>query len=318
MSRQRGLVVAAFLLSAATLAAPGAFGASMEAQQRADAFSCRAAETSGLPSDDVATAVDIVCGELASVSGGAGAFSVSVRPLGGSVVLTVSRAGAPDGRSLVLDGFREVPTAARRLAEAVVRGQAVEDTQRVDNLVESEGRELVTRSGSVKFGLGVVGLAGSQGAGTGAGFSIGFGYETPRFAVPATLRFARSADDEQEVGMFAIDTGGRYYFSRRDRSPFVGGGLSVLYLSLSEQRDDYRLYREDSHWGPGLYAEAGVQLLRLHRGRLTANVRADFPLYSLHPEGYDFEVSGRGTRPVRIEEGSRYLVPVTFGLTMSF
>ena len=317
MSRQSGLVVAAGLVSVATVAAPGAFAAGVGMQQGSGAFRCGATEAPGLPSEDVATAVDIVCRELAFVSEGVGAFSVSVRPLGGSVVLMVSRAGAPEGRSLVLDGLREVPTAARRLAEAVVRAQAVEETQRVDNLVESEGRELVTRSGTVKFGLGVVGLSAGQGSGTGAGFSLGFAYDTPSFAVPATLRFARSADGEREVGTFAIDTGGRYFLSRRDTSPFVGGGLSVLYLSLSEQGDDYRFYREDSHWGPGLYAEAGLQLLRLHRGRLTASVRADFPLYSLRPEGYEFEAHGEDTRPVRIEE-SRYLVPITFGLTMSF
>jgi hypothetical protein len=38
-------------------------------------------------------------------------------------------------------------------------------------------------------------------------------------------------------------------------------------------------------------------------------------LYSLHPEGVDYQPRG-GT--VRIEEGARYLVPITFGLTMSF
>jgi hypothetical protein len=64
--------------------------------------------------------------------------------------------------------------------------------------------------------------------------------------------------------------------------------------------------------------ETGVQLFRFHRGRMTAKVRADLPMYSLHPEGYAFQPAGRAGREVRIDEGTRYVVPVTLGLTMSF
>ena len=282
-------------------------------------FRCEAKEIAGLPAADAATAVALACEELASVSRHTGAYDVSVRSLGASVVMTVSHAGAADGRSLVLDGFKEVPMAARRLAEAVVLGKPIEDTRLVDNLVESEGRELVTRPGSVKFELGALGLAAGRSTGTGAGFSLALAYDSPTFAIPAELRVAHSSSGDRERSVFSIDTGARYFFSRRDTSPFVGGGLSMLYLSLSDLRNpDRYVYVEDSHWGPGLYAEAGVQLFRLHRGRMTARVRADFPLYSLHPEGTDYQPIGRTTRPVHIDDGSRYLVPITFGLTLSF
>jgi len=285
----------------------------------AGSFRCEAKEVAGLPAADAATAVAIACEELASVSRHTGAYDVSVRSLGESVVMTVRHAGAADGRSLVLDGLKEVPMAARRLAEAVVLGKAIEDTRLVDNLVESEGRELVARPGSVKFELGALGLAAGRSTGTGAGFSLALAYDSPTFAIPAELRFAHSSSGDRERSVFSIDTGARYFFSRRDTSPFVGGGLSMLYLSLSDLRNpDRYVYVEDSHWGPGLYAEAGVQIFRLHRGRMTARVRADFPLYSLHPEGTDYQTIGRTTRPVHIDDGSRYLVPITFGLTMSF
>jgi hypothetical protein len=308
--RSKVWMFVAGLLLVMTAAAPIAF---------ASAFRCQAVETRGLPADDAATAVDIVCRELASVSGSSGAYAVSVRPLGKSVVLTVSRADAADGRSLVLEGFKEVPTAARRLAEAVVLGKAIEDTRLVDNLVQSEGRTLVTRSGSRKFEFGVLGLGAGQGTGLGAGFSMALAYDSPAFAIPAELRFAHSSRGDREVSIFSIDTGARYFFSRRAISPFVGGGLSFLHLSFKDLRDPIRYVSvEDNRWGPGVYAEGGVQLFRLHRGRMTAKLRADFPLYSLHPEGFDYQQSGRTTRSVRIDDGSRYLVPITFGLTMSF
>lgn len=295
-------------------------GAASAGADARSAFRCEAAATTGLPAEDAATAVDIVCREVASVSGSTGAYTVSVRPLGESVVLTVAQAGAADGRSLVLDGFKEVPTAARRLAEAVVLGKAIEDTRLVDNLVASEGRKLVSLSGSRKFEFGALGLGAGQGAGMGGGFSLGFAYETPRFAIPAELRWAASSGGDRELHMFAVDTGARYYLSAHESSPFLGGGLSVLYLSMSDLRDRERyVYVEDSHWGPGLYAEAGIQLFRFHRGRMTAKVRAEFPLYALHPEGFDYQPSARtGTQSIRVDGGQHYVVPVTFGLTMSF
>jgi hypothetical protein len=322
-SKSRIFVIGSWLASVMGLAAPSAFASSGEVPPRPGGagapFRCQATEVTGLPPDDVATAVDIVCREVASVSRSAGAYAVSVRPLGESLVLTVSHADTADGRSLVLDGFKEVPTAARRLAEAVVLGKPIEETRLVDNLVQSEGRTLVTRSGSRKFELGALGLGAGQGTGTGAGFSMAFAYDTPSFAIPAELRWAHSSRGDRSLSLFSIDTGARYFFSRHDTSPFVGGGLSVLYLSLSDVRDSSRyVYVEDSHWGPGLYAEAGVQLFRFHRGRMTARARAEFPLYSLHPEGFDYQTSGRTSRQVRIDDGRRYIVPVTFGLTMSF
>lgn len=290
-----------------------------------DPFRCGGVEIAGVPAEDAATAVDIVCRELASASGSAGSFVVSLRPLGPSLVLTVSRTGAAGGRSLVLDGFKEVPTAARRLADALILGKPIEDTRRVDNLVESEGRPLVSRPGGRKFEMGAIGMAAGHGTLTGAGFSLGFAYDTPAFAIPAELRFAHSGDGEKSVSLFSIDTGARHYFSRRHASPFVGGGLSMLFLSYSEMsyeettRGSYSFVTsrslDDSRWGPGLYAEAGVQLFRLHRGRMTAKVRADFPMLSLNPRGYEWSSSGR---EVALDRGRLYVVPITFGLTGSF
>jgi hypothetical protein len=323
MPSKAWMIVAGSPLALVMTATPTAFaGTEQPPSASGSAFRCKALETKGLPPDDVATAVDIVCRELASVSGGAGSYEVLVRPLGESVVLTVSRPDAAGGRSLVLDGLAEVPTAARRLADAVVLGKAIEETRLVDNLVRSEGRSLVTRPGSRKFELGAFGLGSSQGSRTGAGFSIALAYDSPAFAIPAELRFAQSSGGDRpgvSVSLFSLDAGGRYFVSRRATSPFVGGGLSFLHLSLSEMRDQRRYVSlEDSRWGPGLYAETGVQLFRLHRGRLTAKLRADFPMFSLHPEGYDYPENTRNPRPMRLDGGSRYVVPLTFGLTMSF
>jgi hypothetical protein len=323
MGRRGWVVVAAGLMAAPGWVPP--VRASANPTSTAVPFTCAAAKTAGVPPEDAATAVDIVCRELASVSGSAGSFEVSLRPLGSSLVLTVSRRGAAEGRSLILDGFGEVPTAARRLADALVHAKPIEDTVRVDNLVVSEARPLVTRPGGRKFEMGVVGLEAGHGTGSGAGFSLGFLYDAPAFAIPAEMRWAGGGESEAHTALFSVDTGARYYFGRRDVGPFAGGGFSVLYLSYSESsyeevtqgRSTYTTshWVDDSRWGPGLYVEGGVQMFRTHRGRLTARVRADFPMYSLHPKGDEYRSPGRSTA---IDRGPMYIVPVTFGITASF
>lgn len=323
MGRRGWLVVAAVLMAALGRVTP--VSASAIQIPSAVPFTCEAADTSGVRPEDAATAVDIVCRELASVSESVGRYAVSLRPLGSMLVLTVSRRGAAEGRSLILDGFQEVPTAARRLADALVHGKPIEATVRVDNLVVSEARPLVTRPGGRKFEMGVVGLEAGHGTGTGAGFSLGFLYDAPAFAIPAEMRWAGGGESAAHTSLFSVDTGARYYFGRRDVGPFAGGGFSVLFLSYSESsfeevtqgRSTYTTshYVSDSRWGPGLYLEGGVQMFRTHRGRLTAKVRADFPLYSLHPRGDEYRSPGRSTA---IDRGSMYVVPVTFGITASF
>ena len=170
---------------------------------------------------------------------------------------------------------------------------------------------MVTRPGSRKFELGAP-VAGGSGPGTGGGFSIVSSYDSPTFAIPAEIRFAHSTTAIATC-LSSRSTPARASTFRITTPALRRRRLLLLYLSLSDHRDGR--YLEDSHWGPGLYAETGFQLFRLHRGRLTAKVRADFPLYSLHAKGVDYDPRGR---IVRIDDGRRYLVPITFGLTMSF
>ena len=68
------------------------------------------------------------------------------------------------------------------------------------------------------------------------------------------------------------------------------------------------------------YVEAGVEVMRLHRGRIALHVRADFPLSSL--ESREIEVWSEwdrpGSAPGVYPAQSRYLVPVSIGLSVAF
>jgi hypothetical protein len=226
-----------------------------------------------------------------------------------------------------VDGVEEVPTAAPRVASALVHGLGFATTQRVDNLLVEETRPARVKKGSVKFSLGVADIESLGHGARAAGFSFGLVYASPRFALPAELRFAwdDAHSGEKSFDLLSLSLGGRYFLSKRDTSPFLGGGLGVLKLDAG---DGYSgsdaappFYGERSGVAP--YVEAGVEMLRLHRGRVALLVRADFPMGSVKSDGipawsYRDEYTGRVyAEPGRPAE-SRYIVPLAIGVSVAF
>jgi len=317
---QRGLLalgVAAFLVTAA----PSAHAHADEA------FRCELRESRGVPSPDAATAADLVCEELRRASGGRGAYGVALGTLGKIVVVTATREEPAGSVSVQVDGLEEVPTAAPRIADALVRGLGFATTQRVDNLLEGETRPARAKKGSVKFSVGVADVESAGHGARAAGFSLGLMYSTPRFALPVDLRFAwdDAQSGEKGLDLVSLSVGGRAYLSNREVSPFVGGGIGILRLEaddgdLSGSEGTRPFYGERSGAAP--YVEAGVEMLRLHRARVALLVRADFPTGALRSEaipawsyrddrGYVYEEPGYPAQ-------SSYVVPVTIGVSVAF
>jgi hypothetical protein len=224
-------------------------------------------------------------------------------------------------------GVEEVVTAASRVADALVRGLGFATTQRVDNLLETETRKAPVKKGSVKFSLGVADVESLGHGARAAGFSLGLMYAAPRFALPAELRFAwdESSYGAKSMNLFSVSVGGRAYVSRKDVSPFLGGGLGVLHLEAQEggypEPSGGYFYADD--FGVAPYIEGGVEMLRLHRGRVAVLVRADFPLSSLEsPEIPPYAYPDQYGRPGPTDPGrpaqSRYVVPVSIGVSVAF
>ncbi len=277
-------LVAAILLALGSTASAGAD----------EPFQCALKEAGGISAAEAGTAVGLICDDLRRESGGRGAFAISLGVLGSLVNVTATRLDTGESISVRAEGFEEVPLAAARIAEALVHHRALAATQRVDNLLVDETREARVKRGSVKFTLGVADLESFGHGARGAGFSLGLTYATPRFALPAEMRFAWDDNAYPEPGMnlFSISLGGRGYLSRRDVSPFVGGGLGLLWLDAHGGEYPYpgdpsSGYFQADSLGVAPYVEAGVEALRLHRGRIALHVRADFPLAALHSEEID-------------------------------
>ena len=286
-----------------------------------EAFRCELRESRGVSPADAATAAELVCAEIRRASGGRGAYGVAFATLGKIVVVTATREEPAGSVTVQVDGLEEVPTAAPRVADALVRGLGFATTQRVDNLLVAETRPARVKKGSVKFCAGVADVESLGHGARASGFSLGLMYASPRFALPVEMRFAW--DDwqygEKGLDLFSMSVGGRGYLSKRDVSPFVGGGLGILNLDASEYDPSGSgtgdFYGERS--GIAFYVEAGVEMLRLHRGRVALLVRADLPTGALRSEAIESWSYYEETYTAYPGQ-SRYVVPVTIGVSVAF
>jgi hypothetical protein len=288
-------------------------------------FHCGAGEIRGVAQGDAQTAVEVVCEAIRRRPGATGTYAISVRSLGRQIVLGVTREDEGTSISLQLEAIEEVSAAAARVAEALVAGRPLETTQRVDNLLESETRTPLAKKGSVRFAIGVSGFSPLGHGGSGAGFSLGLTYAAPTVALPVALRFGSNQTESggPNASFFALSAGGRRYFSKRDLSPFGGVGLSMLRLSASEggyHADDR--YFDGTRFGVAPYLEGGVEMLRLHRAHLAFTLHVDLPLGSLRSSEYPVYTYDPRSRQERVTQviaaRSRYVVPTTFGVTVTF
>ena len=323
LPRSRGLCAAVGVVACA-------LGAGSAAPARADdAFRCELKESRGVPQADAATASELICEQLRRASGGRGAFGITLATLGKIVVVTATREAPAASVTVQADGIEEVPVAADRIAQALVQGLAFGATERVDNLLEGETRPVRTKKGSIKFTAGVADVESPGHGARAAGFSLGLLYASSRFALPAELRFAwtDSSYEQPRLGLFSLSVGGRSYLSKRDVSPFVGGGLGILRVSASEgsypSPGSPTGYFDAERFGVAPYVEVGVEMLRLHRGRVGLQIRADFPMGALQSQPFEVYSSGddRGGRPRAdyiYPAQSRYVVPISIGVTVAF
>lgn len=300
------------------LALPAAPDASAE-----QGFSCELKSAAGIAGPDAAAATDIICTALRRQSGAHGSFSLTFGTLGSLVTIHASRGDTGEAVLVRVQGLEEVPVAADRIAESLLTGRAFEKTQRVDSLLEPEARFAPSKRGSVKFMLGVADLESLGHGARGAGFSIGLVYATPTLALPAEMRFGWDSApyEEKGIGLFSISVGARRYLSRRDVSPFVGGGLGVLNLSARDGSSyTYAVGTFDGdRFGAAAYVEAGIEVLRLHRGRIGLQLRADLPFGSLRSERLEHAGShGYPPDDYELVSESRYVVPVTIGVNVAF
>ncbi|MFZ5895746.1 MAG: hypothetical protein ACOY0T_32110 [Myxococcota bacterium] len=256
---------------------------------------CRLGVHSGIPEEDASTAASLVCREVEKKPAAGHHYRVDLDRLGTVVYLTLTdedATGNAASRRMQLAAIEETGDAAPRLADALLNGTSVAQTQRTDNLTETEARAPLRKSGSLQIGVGVMGVYAPSVPTLAPGFELSLRYDTPRWVAHSTLRYAAHIENDDEgndegLRVFDWGVGARYMLSTEDFSPFIGGGLAYMAV----QRDTH------SQNGLGAFGEVGVEMLRLHRNRLGAALRADAPLFSV---------------------SNRYVMPLSLAVTFTF
>ncbi len=282
---------------------------------------CLIGDHPGIPESDAQTAAMLVCDELRKqgisvtnpvyeAPASANAYRVVLRRLGEKIFVRLSQE-KPIGtiiieRQLTLANIEEMIPAAPRLVDALVHNKPIDDTVDMETVTEQEARELRKISGESLWHIGILGtfIPGTDIAGE-PGYEWGWSYQTPAYTVGTEFRTSGSNGDEDgdEFSFFAWSIGGRYFFNKRNISPYVGGGFSIIntsYVRIIERnqipffRDERRDSESDS--GLGTYGVAGIEALRLTESRLKLELRIDRPFFTLP---------------------SQDIMPITFGIFFS-
>ena len=274
---------------------------------------CLIGDHPGIPESDAQTAALLVCDELRKqgisvtdpvyeAPATANAYRVVLRRLGEKIFVRLSQEN-PIGtiiaeRQLTLANIEEMIPAAPRLVNALVHNKPIDDTVDMETVTEQEARELRKISGESLWHIGILGtfVPGTDIAAE-PGYEWGWSYQTPAYAVGTEFRASGSGGDEDsdDFSFFAWSIGGRYFFNKRNISPYVGGGFSIINTSYEakEKKPErnqpsfssdpwgYDDYDEDSDSGLGAYGVAGIEALRLTESRLKLELRIDRPFFSL-------------------------------------
>ncbi|RME44004.1 MAG: hypothetical protein D6795_18575 [Deltaproteobacteria bacterium] len=282
-----------------------------------ESAACLIGEHPGISDSDARTTARILCDELRARKVAVGqpvtaadsatiAYRSTLERLGTSLILTFAYE-SPVGRTvkserIQLRGIEEVPTVAPRLAEALVTGKSLAKTEEVGELVGEETDTFKQKSGHALkgMGLGVITVPGTGVVGAPAIDAHWF-YETPDFGLGTNFRFGGIPGDNALLYL-NWSLGGRYFFTRRNITPFVGGGmfghlLTVKSADLRSNDDKF----SDTTAGIGAYLAGGIEFLRLYEAHLTLEVRVDLPFGKLEDEGE-----------------SHYAVPISLFLGVSF
>ncbi len=230
-------------------------------------------------------------------------YQVTLRRLGEKILVHLSQETASGTviveKQLWIANIEEIIAAAPRLVDALVHNKPIDSTVDMESVTEHEASELNKITGESLWNVGIFGtfIPGTDIAAE-PGYEFGWSYETPAYSVGTEFR--GSGNDDFTFISWSI--GGRYFFNKKNISPYAGGGLSIFsgsYYTDEWYYDDYGYidyYDSNDDSGLGVYVVGGIEMLRLTKSRLKFEVRVDRPFFSF-PD--------------------RDMMPITFGIFFS-
>lgn len=236
----------------------------------------------GVNDESAETAVSLVCDELRkqgvavvtarSAQGALEAYRVNLRRLGTDIYLELSHekpvGQIVDSKRIQLSYIEQASWAAERLAEAMIKGVAVDETASSSTLVGGETRTPVKRNTETRFSLGVLGtLVGDQ-AGYGVDMALGFASEDYGAHLLARLGGGDATHSALVLAAW------RYLYDG-EVAPLVGFGAGIAHLAYRDSNDGY----DWSNSGFILEPTFGIELFRFGKSRLQIMATVDFPAF---------------------------------------
>ena len=187
-------------------------------------------------------------------------------------------------KQLWIADIEEMIAAAPRLVEAVLDEKPIASTIDTETVTEHEKRVRQKITGGSHLSLGFVGIyiPDTNIVGKG-GADIGYFYDALSYAIETKFMFGAHG----EFSFFSLSMGGRYFFNKRNISPYVGWGLAIISgmafetNTIIRTRDSTRTIYIDGNVGSGAYAAVGIEFFRLYRGGLNLELRVEQPFFSL-------------------------------------
>jgi hypothetical protein len=226
----------------------------------------------------------------------------SLNALGQKLIVSTTVVDAVNGRvasnqKIAVDRLEDLDKAAVRIAEAITLGTNTDETAALGTIVHEEVKPDVRREGARGLGLRVGALlplgASYANSDPGAVIDFTYWYETRNFAIEPRLGLRFSADDDNGNSFFELpmDIGAYYILGDGDFAPFIGGGGGLRWVSETVQETvlvgsvittEHQAATDDSAFGFGAFARAGVLLLRTYTVRLALNFDYNVTFVELH------------------------------------
>lgn len=212
----------------------------------------------------------------------------SVSTLGEKHIVQLSVVNVATGQviwagSLAAKTAEDLDTVAKRLARSISEGKKVEETVEVDMVTEEEEKEPMRRRvfHTVGATAGMVLPVDGYG-GAGSLYNLGwlYWYETPHLVaeVAGYVTFPGNIEDGSATEFCPIEFSLLYMLSKKDISPYFGGGVGFGLLSVDS--DDPSLDTE-SAYGMTLNAGGGLVLMRTYDIRFILDARYHINFASL-------------------------------------
>lgn len=261
-------------------------------------------EASFVDADKACT--DVPCARSAGRAAGAGVVVFGqLAALGQKIVVTVTAAEVEGGpplssQRISVDSVEDLEAAAARIATAILKGEAADDTGELGTITDKESQPDRRREGDSGLSLRIGGLKpfGEPLDGAfGIMFDLGYWYEARDFSIEPSFgyRGAAESNDDQRYDRINFDIAAHYILLRGDFAPYVGlgGGLRwirearrqpVTAVSNNLWSETSNDLEDDSGWGPGVLGRVGLLLFRTYTLRVALNVQYDVTFVDLHGE----------------------------------